>query len=183
MSELQVDDKCGKSLRTVLYILLLFFIGCLSGWIYEEFFYWFTEGMLRNRGILYGPWLPIYGLGTLVIYGLKPLKAHPVRLFILCMILTGVVEYVIGSIGIYYMGMRLWDYRGMFLNLNGIICFRSIFSFAVLGLIFLYILEPVSNHGYQKWNPCVIGSIGVILTVLFLLDCFLSFWFRTPITY
>ena len=49
------------------YLFLIFLTGCLVGWIYEEIFYWVTEGMLRNRGILYGPWLPIYGVGALSI--------------------------------------------------------------------------------------------------------------------
>ena len=50
---------------------------CLVGWVYEEIFYWITEGVLRNRGILYGPWLPIYGIGALGIYAMKPVKNHP----------------------------------------------------------------------------------------------------------
>ena len=61
------------------YLFLIFLTGCLVGWIYEEIFYWITEGMLRNRGILYGPWLPIYGIGALVIYAMKPLKKNPLR--------------------------------------------------------------------------------------------------------
>ena len=62
------------------YLFLIFFAGCIIGWIYEEIFYWITEGLLRNRGILYGPWLPIYGIGALGIYALKPLKGRPALL-------------------------------------------------------------------------------------------------------
>ena len=58
----------------VYYLFAFFLSGCLVGWIYEEIFYWITEGMLRKRGILYGPWLPIYGFGTLVIFAMKPMK-------------------------------------------------------------------------------------------------------------
>ena len=49
------------------YLFLVFLTGCLVGWIYEEVFYWLEEGLLRNRGVLYGPWLPIYGIGALGI--------------------------------------------------------------------------------------------------------------------
>ena len=58
----------------VYYLFAVFLSGCLVGWIYEEIFYWITEGMLRKRGILYGPWLHIYGFGTLGIYAMKPMK-------------------------------------------------------------------------------------------------------------
>ena len=85
-----------------------FLTGSLAGWIYEEIFYWFTEGMLRNRGILYGPWLPIYGIGAVGIYALKPIKNKPVLLFSLCAIVATVVEYIIGFIGISFFDMRLW---------------------------------------------------------------------------
>ena len=105
------------------------------------------------------------------------------KLFFLCVALTGIVEYVIGYVGIHYFGLRLWDYRGLFLNLNGIVCFRSVVSFAVLETVFLYVLEPISNQNYQKWNPYMILGVSSILIALFLLDCLLSFLLRTPITY
>ena len=71
------------------YLFLIFLTGCLVGWVYEEVFYWITEGLLRNRGILYGPWLPIYGIGALGIYAMKPVRKHPVLLFFLCAMVTG----------------------------------------------------------------------------------------------
>ena len=165
------------------YLFLIFLTGCFAGWIYEEIFYWITEGMLRNRGILYGPWLPIYGIGALGIYALKPWKKNPVLLFLLCAVVTGVVEYIIGFAGIHLLGMRLWDYRGLFLTIGGIICFRSVVSFAVMGLVFHYLLEPAAERMIRKANPNVIQIGCLLLALLFLADCILSALFRTPITY
>lgn len=144
------------------YLFLIFLTGCFAEWIYEEIFYWITEGMLRNRGILYGPWLPIYGIGALGIYALKPAKKNPAVLFLLCSIVTGVVEYIIGFAGIYFLDMRLWDYRGLFLNVDGIICFRSVVSFAIMGLVFHYLLEPVSERMVEKSNQKVIRGICIV---------------------
>ena len=67
-------DRRIELTNRLCYLFVIFLIGCLTGWIYEEIFYWYTEGMLRNRGILYGPWLPIYGVGALGIYAMKPFK-------------------------------------------------------------------------------------------------------------
>lgn len=167
----------------VCYLFLIFLTGCLVGWIYEEIFYWITEGMLRNRGILYGPWLPIYGIGALGIYGMKFAKKRPVLLFLLCCIVTATVEYVIGLAGIYLFDMRLWDYRGLFLNINGIICFRSIASFAVMGMVFHYLLEPAGERMVGKIPPRILQTVCLALLALFLTDCVLSALFRTPITY
>ena len=165
------------------YLFLIFLTGCFVGWIYEEIFYCITEGMLRNRGILFGPWLPIYGVGALGIYYMKPLKKYPVLLFFLCAAITGVVEYIIGFAGIRFFGMRLWDYRGMFLNIGGIICLRSVLSFAVMGMVFHYLIEPAAERTVKKANRNLVHIACLSLFILFLSDCLLSALFRTPITY
>ena len=89
-------DRRIELTNRLCYLFVIFLIGCLTGWVYEEIFYWYTEGMLRNRGILYGPWLPIYGVGALGIYAMKPFKKNPAVLFLLSAGITGVVEYIIG---------------------------------------------------------------------------------------
>ena len=165
------------------YLFLVFLTGCLVGWIYEEIFYWITEGMLRNRGLLYGPWLPIYGVGALGIYAMKPAKKHPVLLFFLCVAVTGIVEYIIGYIGIQFFGMRLWDYRGLFWNIDGIICFRSVVSFALMGLVFHYCLEPAAERVVQKLPSGAVWTACLVLLLTFGVDCILSALFRTPILY
>ena len=180
-------NSCAKSYHStadnLCYLFLIFLTGCLVGWMYEEVFYWITEGLLRNRGILYGPWLPIYGIGALGIYALKPLKRHPVFLFLFCVAVTGVVEYIIGYVGIHYFGLRLWDYRGLFLNIDGIVCFRSVVSFGILGLAFHYLLEPMGKKLYRRLPGSTIHTGCLVLNALFIADCILSFLFRTPITY
>lgn len=177
------NDRRRISADRLCYLFLIFLAGCFVGWLYEEVFYWITEGMLRNRGVLYGPWLPIYGIGALGIYALKPLKRHPVRLFLLCVALTGAVEYIIGYVGIRFFGLRLWDYRGLFWNIDGIICFRSVSCFGLMGLAFLYLLEPMGEKLFCRIPKHTVYAGSFILTALFLTDCILSCLFRTPITY
>ena len=177
------SDKGSLSADRLCYLFLIFLTGCLVGWLYEEIFYWITEGLLRNRGILYGPWLPIYGAGALGIYAMKPLKKHPVLLFLLCGAITAAVEYIIGQIGIQCFGLRLWDYREAFANIDGIICLRSITSFAMLGLVFHYLIEPAAEHAVNKADRKTIRIICILLLIAFVADCVLSWLFRTPITY
>lgn len=177
------EKSYSESADKLCYMFLIFIVGCFVGWLYEEAFYTLTEGMLRNRGILYGPWLPIYGMGALGIYAMKPLKRNPVLLFLLCIVITGVVEYIIGFAGIRLFNMRLWDYRGLFLNINGIICFRSVVSFGFLGMFFHYVLEPFSEKAFMKTDKTVIRAACIAILLLFTADCVISAFFRTPITY
>lgn len=183
MNTITATESNQKRIDLLCYLFLIFLTGCLVGWIYEEVFYWITEGLLRNRGILYGPWLPIYGIGALVIYAMKPMKKHPALLFFLCALVAGIVEYMIGYIGIRCFGMRLWDYRGLFLNIDGIICFRSVASFAVMGLVFHYLLESTAARMIQKLPAKTVRTVCLVLLLVFISDCILSALFRTPITY
>ena len=155
-------DRRIELTNRLCYLFVIFLIGCLTGWVYEEIFYWYTEGMLRNRGILYGPWLPIYGLSAGI---------------------TGVVEYIIGWIAIHCFGMRLWDYRGLFGNISGIICVRSVVSFALLGLVFHYLIEPSTERVMGRLSRRAVYGGCSLLAVLLLTDCVLSALYRTPITY
>lgn len=45
------------------YYVLLFFLVSFLGWVWEVCIYLVRDGQFVNRGILSGPWLPIYGEG------------------------------------------------------------------------------------------------------------------------
>ena len=53
--------------QKILYLILIFMIGAVVGYIYEVIFYLIQDHQLINRGVLYGPYLPIYGAGAVFI--------------------------------------------------------------------------------------------------------------------
>ena len=62
-------------------IYLYFFLYCVIGWLYEVFLEVVVYRWgFSNRGVLFGPYLPIYGIGALVFllcfgrYVQKPAK-------------------------------------------------------------------------------------------------------------
>ena len=172
-----------ETINKLLYLILIFISGAFAGYIYEVIFYYFTEGSLANRGILFGPWLPIYGVGCVLLYYLKPFKKNPLLLFFLCMLVTGVVEYIIGLISIYIFDMRLWDYRGLFMNIQGIVCLRSVVSFGIGGLLFHYLLEPWLEKKFKRVHFSTEKKLATIFVLLFMLDVIMSYFFRNPILY
>lgn len=165
------------------YVFVIFLTGCVTGWVYEEVFYLITEGTLQNRGVLYGPWLPIYGTGAVFMYFMKGIKKNPFLLFLSCACIAGIVEYSIGFAGIEYFGMRLWDYRNLFMNVDGIICLRSVVSFGLMGVIFHYLAEPAVEKIYLGLDRAKVNNILAVAAVIFAADIILSILFRTPITY
>lgn len=49
---------------------------------------------LVNRGFLFGPICPIYGVGAmLIVWGLGRYESNPVLVFVLGMLITSTVEY------------------------------------------------------------------------------------------
>ena len=59
----------------------------------------------------------------------------------------------------------------------------SVVSFAAMGMVFLYLLEPAARKLAEKINRNTLYIICLSLLFLFLADSFLSALFRTPITY
>ena len=61
-------------MKYLVIISTLFAIGSLIGWIIELFFRRFvSQKKWMNPGFLTGPYLPIYGFGVLVLYGVSNL--------------------------------------------------------------------------------------------------------------
>lgn len=169
------------SLELITKSIIIFLIAAFVGWVYEIIFYYFADGAFTNRGVLYGPWLPIYGIGAVLILFFKSLKKHPIVLFLSLMVITGVVEYIGGYVLLHMFCLRLWDYTGLFLNLDGFICLRSLLTFAVGGMVLLYFIEPkitqLLSSGSYKLNRLV-----ALLTIIFIIDGILSILYRTPHT-
>lgn len=176
------ESRKDSGKETALFYFFLFLAGCLVGWIYEEIFYLVTEGILEKRGFLYGPYLPVYGFGALLMQLLlKRFKGKPAVVFLLSAVITGVLEYITGVLMWAVWHRRWWDYTGLFWNIDGYVCLRSVLSFAVGGLILLYILEPLMRKAYQRLSRKALHIAGGGFAVLLFLDCIFSFLFRNPI--
>ena len=114
---------------------------------HEEIFTLIMDKELVNRGFLYGPYLPVYGFGAVfIVILLRKYKKYPLFFFFACMMLTGIVEYVTGALLMEIFEKRWWDYTGLFLNINGYICLRSLLTFAIGGLLLVYIIEPIVSY-------------------------------------
>ena len=74
---------------TICLYILVFLVGSLAGFIYEEMFTLLFDHVLIKRGFLYGPYLPVYGFGSvLLVFTLKRFKKNPLVVFFLAMLAT-----------------------------------------------------------------------------------------------
>lgn len=173
-----VKYKIQEKLSRYVFLFILF---CMCGWIYEvilEFIY--GRGFV-NRGFLFGPYLPVYGVGILVLMvGLKKLMAKkiavgkvsvtPIVVFLAIMIITSIIEYITGFLLELFFAQRFWDYSYYPMNLHGRICLSASLRFGVGGVVFLYLLIPVFSKWIDKIPIRIRKNGAVVIVLLLVLD-------------
>lgn len=153
------------------YYIWLFTFLSFAGWLWEVCLYLVTTGRFVNRGILTGPWLPIYGAGGLFLFFLLyRLKKHPVFVFLLAAAVCSALEYFCSWFLEKLWGVRWWDYSGYFANLNGRICLLGAAAFGTGALLAIYLLIPWFEKIYEKIPPRIRKTVGILLLLLFVID-------------
>ena len=156
---------------SVLSLVTMFFIYSGFGWVWEVVYYYMLQGHYINRGVLHGPWLPIYGAGGIaILIFLFPLRKSPSKHFFATMVLCGTLEYVTSVILEYAFGAEWWNYDGFFLNINGRICLEGLLVFGLAGLAFIYFLSPIIDDRIRKINPAKLLPVAIVLIALFVFD-------------
>ena len=165
-------------MKYLVIVSTLFVIGSLLGWSLELFFRRFiSQKKWMNPGFLMGPYLPIYGFGVTLLYGVSNINLGIesqivdilIRILIIGIGMT-LIEFVAGLIFIKGFKIKLWDYSNRKGNIMGIIC--PIFSLAwlVVGSLYYFLLNPVLVQGiswisenlvYTFFVGAVIGAMLV----------------------
>ena len=157
-------------------ILLLFFIFCTIGWIWEVMLHIVEDGSFVNRGFLQGPWLPIYGFGGILILTiLFRYRNRPFLHAMLTVLLCGTVEYFTHWFLELTKGIHWWDYSGYFINLHGRICAEGLLVFMLGGMFIAYVGAPLIDDRLKKVKKQILIPISLILLVLFIVDSVYSF--------
>jgi len=158
----------------IIKLAILFYLCSILGYIYELILCFIYSGKIFSHGILSGPWLPIYGTGSLLIMLFNKYRKNPFLVFVLSFFVTGILEYICGVILLNVFKMRLWDYTGYFLDIGGHVCFLSAFCFGIGGLFITYLVYPFIKKFYNKANKKVTKIILEIISGLFLIDIIAS---------
>lgn len=163
-------------------IFLVIIFSAICGFLYEEIFYRIDLGKWVKRGITYGPWITIYGIGGFFMaLSTFKLRKHPILIFFFSGLLCGLIEFLAGwIIFTFFDGLRLWDYNVEIWNwgnICGYICFRSVLIFAAFGLMQNYAMIPMIKLIGKKVPSKPLNIISTVLISLFVLDIILSLIF------
>lgn len=123
-------------------ILLLFYFYAFLGWCCEEVFVSVATRKLVNRGFLFGPILPIYGIGALLMLWMETWLPGPILLFFCSMILLSVLEYITSVLLEKLFHLKLWDYSKKKFQIHGRVCLRNSILFGLLSVAVCYVIQP-----------------------------------------
>jgi uncharacterized membrane protein len=158
-------------------LVFLFFLFSFVGWLWEVSLHLFEDRMFVNRGVLFGPWLPIYGAGgVLILVLLKHFFDKPGRLFFMIMAVCGIVEYATGWFLETYFHTRWWDYRDYTLQIQGRVCLIGLLIFGIGGLALTYIIAPKIDDKLNNISGRTKELLCILLVFIFILDCFYSIY-------
>ena len=171
-----------KILETIKGILIYFICFSFIGWIYEVAIFLVEDHIFVNRGSLYGPWLPIYGYGGIIIYYLfyrlknKPVKIRninirPFLLFIYVTITSVTVELISTYLSDLFKSdwTKLWYYGDKFMNFQGRIALFPGLKFGLIGLLAIYLIIPFIDKIKDSKKKPVLYTTYIIIA-LFIID-------------
>jgi len=153
------------------YYVLLYFCLSFLGWLWEVLLYLVISNGFVNRGVYYGPYLPIYGIGGLILMILFHAKRkQPVLVFTLSAIICTAVEYAAATWLECKWGVRWWDYSGAFFNIDGKICLLCSIGFGIGGVLLICIFQPFFLKFYHRTTRGIRIFMCIILIMIFVAD-------------
>ncbi len=165
-----------KILKTIRNNYIVFIIFSFLGWIYESVFFSIKKMKIVNRGFLSGPYLPVYGLGAIVLWNLLgrfKKKKHivyniditPIIMFFLILLISTFIEYFSHYILDEFFNITLWDYSKNAFNINGRVSLSTSVGFAIGGMLGLYLILPLIEKLIYNKNT-VFKNTFTFLTIL-----------------
>ena len=171
-------------MKILVTIATLFVIGSVAGYIIELLFRRFvSQKKWVNPGFMVGPYIPLYGFGTIILYGFSnidlsdfglPYWANILITLITIGISLTVIELLAGLIFIKGFKMKLWDYSNQWGNFKGLICPLFSLIWMAVGVGYYFLLNPVLvNALYFVFDyPLYVYFVGVVVGMMIVDFCY-----------
>lgn len=150
----------------IIIIFWIFVIGSVFGFFAEMLYALvYTRTLEIRKGLIYGPFIQIYGIGAVAYYILISNIQEPKKAFISGMIMGGALEYLCSFFQEIFFGTISWDYSNLFMNLNGRTSLLYCVYWGIIAIIYLKIVYP----NLKKIEPFLNKTSVKIITVFFML--------------
>ena len=164
------------------YYLNNFLFFAILGFIYENILQLILTGDFTSNPF-YGPWMPIYGFGVIIMIFLTRLIFNNLKikrwqkiiiLFISVTAILTIIELVGGHLTEFISHKSFWDYTDMKYNFGKYISLEVSLVWGTACLIFLYVVKPLTDKFIEK----IPKFISIILLILIITDFIFSFFLK-----
>lgn len=159
-----------------------FIIYSFFGWIYETIYCTIKKSQWDNRGFLYGPICPIYGVGGVLITIISDMLSGGItqyaytwqQVFLVSFFGSIVLEYVT-SWGLEKLFHAYWwDYSNIPFNIKGRVCLPCSIAFGGAGLLVVYVIAPFVRNLTAGIGPMGYEVLGLVCMSLISVDTTLT---------
>ena len=159
-----------------MYLFLIFFFYSVLGYIIEVIAcFAYTKKFNPSRGYLIGPYIPVFGFGTIIMVNLlDKYKNDFLILFVLSMVICSLVEYLASLLMEKIFKLRWWDYSHESFNVNGRICLKNGLLFGIGGVIIIKYFHPLFNNLLLSLSDNLVIILGIIFFSIIILDTIIS---------
>ncbi len=164
--------------NTMFYYFNMFIMGSILGFLWESSLSIIYPNI--NSGILYGPWVPIYGIGTCIIIFVARLVFNRIKvnkflkIIITLLIIMLVVTFLEFCGGIFIEKVfhkTFWDYRNFKFHIGKYIALEITGIWGILSLLFMYVIKPLLEKIIEK----IPKYVTILIFAIMLIDYIFTF--------
>lgn len=152
-----------------MYYIKYFFLTSVLGFLLENIF-------CKNydSGILYGPWTPVYGIGSIIIilvsekifkkYNLNRFTKY-IIIFISSTLLLSLSELVGGLLIEKIFGYSFWDYSNHKFHIGKYVCLEMSIVWGIASILFIVILKKPLDKIVNKIPNYIIYATSILFVI------------------
>lgn len=168
----------NKNKISIYEMVLVFAIASIIGYFIETGYVFLNVGKLVKRGMLIGPYCPIYGFGALIFYSCfyntkSNTKNLPI-IFIISSLILGSFELICGLIFKYILNIEMWNYSNKPLNILNYTTVPILIGWGILGTIYVYFAHPLILNWINNLKPIIMRKTSLLICFILLFDFFIS---------
>lgn len=160
---------------------LAFFIFSFIGWVWESIYCTICEKKWANRGFLYGPICPLYGLGGFIGLVISEMATSGLitelswqLIFIAGFAVSMLLEYPTSWILEKLFFARWWDYSEIPLNINGRTSVPTSLAFGVASILMMKFFIPVTVSVLSLFPIWLMNLLSLLLMAVLSADVTLT---------
>ena len=160
-------------------ILWYFIIFSIIGLLIETLFCYFTSGVIESRkGLLWGPFCPVYGVGAVIlIILLNSVDTNKYfKLFIYGFFIGSILEYLMSYVLEAMYSVRFWDYTYTGNSINGRICILYSLFWGVLSIFLLKVAKPKIDNLINRIPKSIEKKMDIFITIFFIINVIVTVW-------